>query len=109
MEARIFDEVIKKSVYVKQTGECEGKIISNCPLCSIGHDFNKTKISKLEEMDADHVAAWSKRGVTSIENCQMLCKTHNRAKGNNRWHTVKYKPSVLQTALLSGSNLNIKN
>ena len=37
---------------------------------------------KQSEMDADHVTAWSKGGVTSIENCQMLCKTHNRAKGN---------------------------
>ncbi len=30
------------------------------------------------------VIAWSHYGATSIENCQMLCKTHNRAKGNNR-------------------------
>jgi 5-methylcytosine-specific restriction endonuclease McrA len=34
------------------------------------------------EMDADHVTAWSKGGATDIENCQMLCKSHNRAKGN---------------------------
>ncbi|MEG2493153.1 MAG: HNH endonuclease, partial [Rikenellaceae bacterium] len=27
-------------------------------------------------------AAWSKGGITSIENCEMLCKTHNRSKGN---------------------------
>jgi hypothetical protein len=27
-------------------------------------------------------AAWSKGGATDIANCQMLCKTHNRAKGN---------------------------
>jgi 5-methylcytosine-specific restriction endonuclease McrA len=33
-------------------------------------------------MDADHVAAWSKGGATDTKNCQMLCKTHNRAKGN---------------------------
>jgi len=33
-------------------------------------------------MDADHVDAWSRGGKTSPENCQMLCKTHNRAKGN---------------------------
>jgi 5-methylcytosine-specific restriction endonuclease McrA len=33
-------------------------------------------------MDADHVTAWSKGGATAISNCQMLCKTHNRAKGN---------------------------
>jgi hypothetical protein len=26
--------------------------------------------------------AWSKGGATSSENCQMLCKSHNRAKGN---------------------------
>jgi len=33
-------------------------------------------------MDADHVAAWSKGGGTDIKNCQVLCKTHNQAKGN---------------------------
>ena len=33
-------------------------------------------------MDADHVTAWSKNGATDISNCQMLCQTHNRAKGN---------------------------
>ena len=30
----------------------------------------------------DHVTAWSKGGATDAANCQMLCKTHNRAKGN---------------------------
>ena len=54
----------------------------NCPLCALGHDANKAKLWKLEEMDADHVAAWSNGGSTDISNCQMLCKTHNRAKGN---------------------------
>jgi len=49
---------------------------------TIGHDANRTRIWKLQDMDADHVTAWSKGGATSIENCQMLCKTHNRAKGN---------------------------
>ena len=33
-------------------------------------------------MDADHVTAWSKGGVTELSNCEMLCITHNRAKGN---------------------------
>ena len=33
-------------------------------------------------MDANHVTAWSRGGATSEKNCQMLCKTHNRAKGN---------------------------
>lgn len=82
LDVRVFDEATKKSVYAKQTGEAEKKSISNCPLCALGHDSNKTKIWKLAEMDADHVAAWSKGGVTDTKNCQMLCKTHNRAKGN---------------------------
>ncbi len=82
LEVRVFDEATKKSVYTIQTAEAEKKSISNCPLCAIGHDSNKTKIWKLPEMDADHVTAWSKGGATDTKNCQMLCKTHNRAKGN---------------------------
>ena len=82
LEVRVFDDAIKKSVYTKQTVEAEKKGVSNCPLCALGHDSNKTKIWKLAEMDADHVTAWSKGGATDIKNCEMLCKTHNRAKGN---------------------------
>ena len=82
LDVRVFDEPIKRTVYAKQTQEAETKKVSNCPLCAIGHDANKSKIWKLAEMDADHVAAWSKGGATDAKNCQMLCKTHNRAKGN---------------------------
>ncbi len=82
IEVRVFDEPTKKSVYARQTAEVENNNTSNCPLCALGNDANKSKIWKLDEMDADHVAAWSKGGATSVENCQMLCKTHNRAKGN---------------------------
>jgi hypothetical protein len=82
LEVRVFDEATKKSVYTNQTVEAESKGISNCPLCAIGHDSNKAKIWKLSEMDADHVTAWSKGGATDLKNCEMLCKTHNRAKGN---------------------------
>ena len=82
LEVRVFDEATKKSVYTKQTAEAEKQSISNCPLCALGHDSNKTKIWKLAEMDADHVTAWSKGGATDSKNCEMLCKTHNRAKGN---------------------------
>ena len=82
LEVRVFDEAIKKSVYATQTEMAKTKSKSNCPLCAIGHDANKEKIWSLSDMDADHVAAWSKGGATSAKNCQMLCKTHNRAKGN---------------------------
>ena len=43
---------------------------------------NESKIWSFSEMDADHVSAWSKGGKSNIKNCQMLCITHNRAKGN---------------------------
>lgn len=82
LDVRVFDDATKRSVYAKQTSEAERKRVSNCPLCSIGHDSNKSRIWKLVEMDADHVTAWSKGGATDINNCEMLCKTHNRAKGN---------------------------
>ncbi len=82
LEVRVFDEATKKSIYAKQTAEAEKKEVSNCPHCTIGHEANKSKIWKLAEMDADHVSAWSKGGATVAKNCQMLCKTHNRAKGN---------------------------
>ena len=82
LDVRVFDEATKKSVYAAHTAKAETKGESNCPLCVLGHDANKVKIWKLAEMDADHVAAWSKGGATDAKNCQMLCKTHNRAKGN---------------------------
>lgn len=82
LEVRVFDDAVKKSIYTIQTANAEIKNTSNCPLCVLGHDSNKSKIWKLVDMDADHVTAWSKGGATKIENCEMLCKTHNRAKGN---------------------------
>ena len=82
LDVRVFDDATKKSVYKTQTDEAKEKDKSNCPLCAIGHDSNKAKIWNLAEMDADHVTAWSKGGATDAKNCQMLCKTHNRAKGN---------------------------
>jgi len=60
----------------------KGKKQSNCPLCAVGDNANKARIYDLEEMDADHVAGWSKGGDSSAKNCQMLCSSHNRAKGN---------------------------
>ena len=82
LDVRVFDDATKKSTYAAQTAAAEEKGESNCPLCALGHDANRGKIWKFDEMDADHVSAWSKGGATSAENCQMLCKTHNRAKGN---------------------------
>lgn len=82
LAVRVFDEKTKRVAYHKQTQEAQAKTTSNCPLCAVGENANKSKIYELKEMDADHVSAWSKGGDSAAKNCQMLCITHNRAKGN---------------------------
>ena len=83
LDVRVFDEASKRSTYAKQTKKAQDVGKSNCSHCALGHDANKTKIWSFAEMEADHVTAWSKGGSTDTSNCEMLCKTHNRAKGNN--------------------------
>lgn len=71
INVRVFDEPTKQRVYNKQNGVC--------PDCaSQGID----KHYELNEMEADHVSAWSAGGTTTEDNCQMLCIHHNRLKGN---------------------------
>lgn len=82
LDIRIFDKATAQSVYAQQTKAAEGKGESNCPLCAVGHAASQSKIWAFGEMEADHVSAWSKGGDSSAENCQMLCVSHNRAKGN---------------------------
>ena len=82
LKIRMFKPEVRRKVYAKQTAEAKAKGVSNCPLCAIGHEANAHRIYGFKEMDADHVTAWSKGGDTSEANCQMLCVTHNRAKGN---------------------------
>lgn len=82
LDVRVFDESTKRRVYKRQTEDARRRGISNCPLCAMGHEARRTKIWTEKEMDADHVEAWSKGGATTEDNCQMLCLTHNRAKGN---------------------------
>ena len=82
LEVRVFEESAKKAAYIRQTAQARAAGKSNCPLCALGDNANKTRIYRQDEMDADHVTAWSKGGATSPENCEMLCKTHNKAKGN---------------------------
>lgn len=82
LDVRLFDDKTKSQAYTRQTDKAQFEGISNCPLCAVGDNANKTRIWKLKEMDADHVSAWSKGGATDLGNCEMLCATHNRAKGN---------------------------
>ena len=84
LDIRFFEESVKKSKYKEQTYEAQNKPtpISNCPDCVAEGGANKQKIWNYEEMEADHITAWSKGGESTKENCQMLCIRHNRLKGN---------------------------
>lgn len=79
LNVRVFDKATINRVYAKQTQATKQKGVSNCPDCALK---GETRIYKLSEMDADHVTAWSKGGATDESNCQMLCRHHNRSKGN---------------------------
>jgi hypothetical protein len=82
LDIRVFDKNVARAAYTRQTQTAQAKNISNCPLCAEGTNANKKRIYAFDEMDADHVTAWSKGGESSAKNCEMLCQTHNRAKGN---------------------------
>jgi CRISPR/Cas system Type II protein with McrA/HNH and RuvC-like nuclease domain len=72
LNIRAFTENQKRQAYEMQNGIC--------PYCVNEH---RVKIHyELNEMEADHITPWSDGGKTSIENCQMLCKEHNRIKSN---------------------------
>jgi hypothetical protein len=82
LSIRLFDDKTKKLAFEHQTVKAKTGGVSNCPLCAVGDNSNRTRMYQQNEMDADHVTAWSKGGATGLENCEMLCITHNRAKGN---------------------------
>lgn len=79
---RLFDDKTKQAAYAQQTSAAKAKGVSNCPTCAGGGNVNNTRVYTFAEMEADHVTAWSKGGQSSLGNCEMLCVTHNRAKGN---------------------------
>ena len=83
LQIRVFDKPTRITAYTKQTKDAKDRNTSNCPLCAIGPSPNNTKLWPLSEMDADHISAWSTGGATVTSNCQMLCSTHNKAKGNH--------------------------
>lgn len=82
LEVRIFDDKTKKVAYAQQTKAATAAGTSNCSVCASVANANQARIYKLDEMEADHVTAWSNGGPTNQGNCEMLCIPHNRAKGN---------------------------
>jgi 5-methylcytosine-specific restriction endonuclease McrA len=82
LDVRLFDDTTKSAAYKQQTQDAKKAGTSNCPLCAVGSNANKGRIYKQDEMEADHVTAWSQGGQSNLANCEMLCVPHNRAKGN---------------------------
>lgn len=72
LSIRAFTENEKRQVYERQQGIC--------PHC-VNEKRGKVHF-EIEEMEADHVTPWCEGGKTNVENCQMLCKEHNRRKSN---------------------------
>ncbi|OGZ17969.1 MAG: HNH endonuclease [Candidatus Nealsonbacteria bacterium RBG_13_37_56] len=69
LNIRSFTDKMKREAYERQKGIC--------PHCK---GENKKKKWEIEEMEADHIKPWHEGGKTTAENCQMLCKEHNRTK-----------------------------
>lgn len=82
LQVRLFDDKTKQAAFKRQTDAASTSGVSNCPTCAGVANANQTRIYKLDEMEADHVSAWSRGGQSDLDNCEMLCSTHNRAKGN---------------------------
>jgi len=66
LSIRAFDRRDALAAYERQDHKC--------PLCE--------EIFEFEEMQADHIKAWSKGGHTTPDNCQMLCRDCNLKKSN---------------------------
>lgn len=69
LSVRAFTPNMKREAYERQKREC--------PYCQ---DENITKQWDITEMEADHITPWHEGGKTISDNCQMLCKAHNREK-----------------------------
>lgn len=64
LNLRTFSDSEKRTMYERQGGIC--------PLCN--------KPFAIEQMEGDHILAWSKGGKTELSNGQMLCRDCNRSK-----------------------------
>lgn len=65
LNLRSFSTQTKRRVYQTQGGKCAE--------CGEEFPFNK--------VEADHITPWGEGGKTVDENCQVLCREHNRRKG----------------------------
>jgi len=68
LNLRTFDDKQKIIAFNKQAGKC--------PRCTL-------TFTTIEQMQADHIIAWSNGGKTTQDNCQMLCIRCNNIKSNS--------------------------
>lgn len=66
LNLRSFGNKERQKVYQRQNGIC--------PACK--------QHFQIEQMHADHITPWSKGGVTTLDNCQMLCRQCNLTKSD---------------------------
>lgn len=69
LHIRAFTPGQKRGTYERQHGIC--------PYCE---KEGNMKHWDIKEMEADHITPWSQGEHTTMDNCQMLCKAHNRKK-----------------------------
>lgn len=66
LNIRAFSENQKREAYERQHGICAN--------CKKHFEFN--------QMEGDHIVPWSRKGKTTSENCQMLCRDCNSRKSD---------------------------
>lgn len=82
LSIRAFTDRDKRAAYERQTEEAKARGVSNCPMCAKSDGKDHARKWRLDEMEADHIVPWSRGGKTVPENCQMLCRRHNREKSD---------------------------
>lgn len=67
---RFFSKDIKDRLY-QQYGRCQ----------HVDEDGTQCNVSAYSALEVDHIVPWAEGGQTNITNAQLLCKSHNAAKG----------------------------
>jgi hypothetical protein len=82
LDLRVFDDRTRRLAYHRQTTKAKALGISNCPACARDGGENQAKIWWLYDLNGDHVGVWSRGETPSVDNCEMFCRAHNKARGN---------------------------
>ncbi len=69
LNIRQFSPAMKREAYERQQGVC--------PHCAAEGVMT---VYDIDDMEADHITPWHDGGKTNADNCQCLCKAHNRTK-----------------------------